>query len=236
MSRAPKFARDWAQRAEADARVPEGEGTDRFSGYSVMGLTFRSGHVLALRRFPATSVGPGYTSVWHRSPQGQWTFYSTVPPQDGCSKYFGQAVQVEITACIALTWIGPQQLRINVMGPRPVQWDLWMKATLATRMMNVSAGWMPRSWWQNRFVLRTMSRVAGAVLGTGRMNLVGRTPNGYEFAANPTRIWMVASSRAVVNGVDAGEIGPLEEQARLRDFWIPQRGMFAMGKAFLRGI
>ena len=51
------FARDWAQRAEADARVPEGEGTDRFNGYSVMGLTFHSGHVLAL-------ASPGRTTGW----------------------------------------------------------------------------------------------------------------------------------------------------------------------------
>ena len=41
---------------------------ERFSGYGVMGLPFRSGHVLALRRFPVTSVGPGYTSVWWRDP------------------------------------------------------------------------------------------------------------------------------------------------------------------------
>lgn len=26
--------------------------------------------------FPASSIGPGYTSVWHRDPGGTWTFYS----------------------------------------------------------------------------------------------------------------------------------------------------------------
>lgn len=32
----------------------------RFSGYAVIGLTFSSGHVLALRRFAASSVGAAY--------------------------------------------------------------------------------------------------------------------------------------------------------------------------------
>ena len=41
---------------------------DRFAGYAVIVLPFRSGHVLSLRRFPASSVGPGYTSVWRRDP------------------------------------------------------------------------------------------------------------------------------------------------------------------------
>ena len=42
---------------EESAAVPACKG-DRFAGYAVIGLPFRSGHVLALRRFPASSVGP----------------------------------------------------------------------------------------------------------------------------------------------------------------------------------
>jgi hypothetical protein len=34
-----------------------------------------------------------------------------------------------------------------------------------------------------------------------------------------------------VRGVDLGEIGPAPEQARLRDFAIPQRGVFVVGRA-----
>jgi hypothetical protein len=68
--------------------LPAGK-SERFAGYAVIGLPFRSGHVLALRRFPASSVGPGYTSIWHRDPRGSWTFYSTVPPEQSCSRYYG---------------------------------------------------------------------------------------------------------------------------------------------------
>jgi hypothetical protein len=43
---------------EQNRSVPAGEG-DRFAGYAVIGLPFASGHVLSLRRFPASSVGAG---------------------------------------------------------------------------------------------------------------------------------------------------------------------------------
>ena len=65
------------------------------------------------------------------------------------------------------------------------------------------------------------------------MNLAGRTPNGQEFIANPRQVWLVKSSHAIICGVDAGPLGPLAEQARLRDFLIPQKGVFAVARAFL---
>ena len=46
-------------------------------------------------------------------------------------------------------------------------------------------------------------------------------------------IWSVADSTAVVNGVDLGQPGPLPEQARLGDFWLPQRGIFSVGETSL---
>jgi hypothetical protein len=46
-------------------------GTDeRFTGYGVMGLPFRSGHYLAMRHIPASSIGPEYRTVWHYAPDG----------------------------------------------------------------------------------------------------------------------------------------------------------------------
>jgi len=60
---------DVVEDLERRAELPAGS-EERFFGYGVMGLPFRSGHVLGLRRFPASSIGPGYRSVWHRDPQG----------------------------------------------------------------------------------------------------------------------------------------------------------------------
>jgi hypothetical protein len=71
-------------------------------------------------------------------------------------------------------------------------------------------------------------------LRTGRINLAGRTPNGHEFVANPRQVWVVKSSHPIIRGVDAGPVGPLAEQARLCDFLIPQKGVFAVVRAFLR--
>lgn len=52
-----------AAEAEDTDQLPPGD-EERFAGYGVMGLPFASGHVLAMRRFPSSSIGPAYTSVW----------------------------------------------------------------------------------------------------------------------------------------------------------------------------
>ena len=65
------------------------------TGFGVMGLPFASGHYLALRDFPAASFlpdsVPGYRSVWHRDPDGAWTFYATTPAEQSCARYFSSA-------------------------------------------------------------------------------------------------------------------------------------------------
>src|SRR5258707_529775 len=105
--------REIIRHIEAHCVVPAGEG-DRFAGYAVMGLPFRSGHVLALRRFPVSSVGPGYTSVWHRDPRGVWTFYSTINPDLGCSRYFGSEITHNVVAQIDIRWTGPAEFIVNI--------------------------------------------------------------------------------------------------------------------------
>jgi hypothetical protein len=200
----------------------------------VIGLPFRSGHVLALRRFPASSVGPGYTSIWHRDPSGKWAFYSTVAPEQSCSRYFGSQVQQNVHALIRIEWDGPEKFRVIADCSRPLRWEVRLTQTAASRLMYVAARLVPEAWWQKRFMLRVMASAARLFLGTGRMNLAGRTPNEQEFIANPQKVWLVKSSRAEVNGVDFGPAGPLPEQARLSDFLIPQRGLFAIARSFLK--
>jgi hypothetical protein len=72
-----EFARQSRSTRSFRRRVASG-----LSGYGVMGLPFGSGHVLGLRRWTASSVGEGFTSIWHRDPAGRWTFYG--PP--GCPR------------------------------------------------------------------------------------------------------------------------------------------------------
>lgn len=76
-----------------------------------------------------------------------------------------------------------------------------------------------------------MPRGAGPALRAGRVRLTGLAPNGQHFVANPLIMWVATDSRANVRSVDLGEMGPAPEQAHLRDFAIPQRGMFVVGRA-----
>ena len=60
----------------------------------------------------------------------------------------------------------------------------------------------------------------------------GTAPNGQAFLANPLRVLVIDEATATLDGEPLGPPGPLEEQARLGDFLIPQRGLFAVGRAF----
>jgi hypothetical protein len=222
--------REIIRNIEKSAALPLGTG-DRFAGYAVIGLPFRSGHILALRRFPASSIGPGYTSVWHRSPAGDWTFYSTVPPEQGCPRYFGGQIKRNVVGPIDIVWTGPAQFHVFIDGA--LYWEVVLTETPLTRLMNAVARLVPEKWLQTRMMLKVIEHSARIVLGTGRMNLTGRTPNGHEFVANPQRVWLIDSSHAVINGFDAGPVGPLNQQASLNDFLIPQRGVFAVARSFL---
>jgi hypothetical protein len=215
---------------EKTASVPLGK-AERFAGYGVIGLTFRSGHVLALRRFPASSLGPAFTSVWHRSPAGLWTFYSTTAPEQSCPRYFGKEIQRNIVGPIHIVWTGPR--RFTVLVADALHWEVTLTESLLSRLMNALSRLVPQTWWQSKTTLKAIGHAARIALGTGKMNLSGRTPNGQQFIANPKRLWLIDSSRAVVKGEDIGPLGALEQQARLSDFLIPQRGIFAVAQAFL---
>ena len=92
--------------AGAEPALPAGAATERFAGYGVMGQPFVSGHYLAFRHFAASSVGPGYDSVWHRNPDREWVIYSSVAPESSCARYYGAALAQARVADISVTWTG----------------------------------------------------------------------------------------------------------------------------------
>lgn len=194
-----------------------------------MGLPFRSGHVLALRRFPATSVGPPYTSVWHRNPAGRWTFRQDVAADVSCPRYFSAAIDRSVRTTIEVVWTGDTTFEVRADD---LLWAVRLAPTPVTRMMNAMAGRLSPRLWADPRVLTTMGRVAGLVMRAGRVSLQGVTPNGQSFQAHPLQIWMVEDTRATLGGLDLGPPGPLDDQARLGDFWLPQRGVFALGRSF----
>jgi hypothetical protein len=213
---------------ERHSELPPGS-EERFFGYGVMGLPFRSGHVLGLRRFPASSIGPGYRSVWHRDPRGRWTFYQDQPAELACTRYFGVDVDEVREGPIRIDWTGPRSFEVRAGD---LEWTMEVASTPVTRLLNGAASLLPDRAWRSPPVLALMSRVAGAALGAGKVRLAGLAPNGQRFAANPLTIWVATRSGATVGGTDLGEMGPAPEQAHLRDFAIPQRGVFVVGRAF----
>ncbi|WP_346232229.1 hypothetical protein [Parafrigoribacterium mesophilum] len=76
--------------AAASAALDPSDPAENFFGYAVMGVPFASGHYLAFRHFPASSIGPGYRAVWMREPDGDWTIFADAPPEVSCLRYFGR--------------------------------------------------------------------------------------------------------------------------------------------------
>ena len=207
-------------------------GTDeRFTGYGVMGLPFASGHYLALRSMAATSIGPGYRNVWHRAPDGRWTFIADAAPEQSCARYFASDLDRTVYSTVETRWDGPYSLRVSV--PDLLEWRMELASTPVTALMSALGRRLPTSAWRSDSFRRMMARAAGPMLRAGRMGMAGITPNGQKFAAAPWLIWTVSSSSATLRGVDLGSPRPLHRQARLGDFWLPQRGLFVVANSAL---
>lgn len=219
-----------ASRLDAQIQIPRGK-QERFAGYGIMGVPFGSGHVLAMRRFHSSSLGPGYSSVWHRTPQGDWSFYVDVDPSLACPRYFGSALAQTVVADIRLAWADSHKLEISVPAIE-LDWSIKLAATPATRAINRIGRLIPERLWHSTAALSLLSGVAGRLLDAGHISLHGRVPNGQRFIVNPRLLWSVAGSTAVLGRVNLGCPCPLHEQERLGDFWIPNRGLFAAGQGY----
>lgn len=218
----------FAKLAEDHPQLPLGVG-ERFAGYGIMGQPFISGHVLALRRFPATSLGGGYTSVWHCDPEGRWTMWSDAPPLFGCQRYFGPALTATYQLPIGIEWLDPWRLRVGVVGV--LKWDTTISSTVSTRLMTAVASHLPEVLWRNRAVLVPMSRMAGPVLRAGAVRLNGQVPSGQLFRVKIDRVWATTNVVAELRDEDLGPPGGSHPQRRLGGFVVPNRGLFAVGSA-----
>lgn len=212
--------------SESSATLPAGT-AESFAGYAVLGLPLSSGQYLAFRRFPVSSVGPGYHAVWHRSADGDWTVYADAPPEFSCARYFGAALTAARQTSVTATWKGPWQLTVTV--PDIVHWELEFESTPVTAAASAMARRMPEGLWDSARFMRIMGKVMGPALHSGKMNLAGFVPNGQSYMARPLQLWGIGRSRATIDGIDAGTPEPLPVQDHLADFWLPQRGLLAAG-------
>jgi hypothetical protein len=211
----------------ANPMLPAGD-DERFVGFGIMGLPFSNGHYLAMRQFPATTFAPPYLSVWHRDPSCNWTFYATTPGQQSCAPYFGSATPTDAVQCdIGVSWVSPWSVLIEIPGLLHRTVDL--QATAATRFMSTIGSRLSESAWTDPTILKRLSRAARRTLGVGDVRLTGRAPNGQCYTIAPKHLWVVADSRAVLQGHDLGPSGPLLRQACLGDFRMRQRGIGMVG-------
>src|SRR6266545_2539701 len=212
----------------AEPRLPEGD-DERFTGYGVMGMPFASGHYLALRDMVATSVGPAYRAIWHRDPAGRWTIHTTGAPELSCPRYFGSVAAAARVPGIDVSWRDDHTPEV-ALGDA-VSWRIELGPTPATRMMTAMGGVLPEAGWNSNAVLASMGPMARTMLRSGKVRLHGVTPNGPRFKSAPLKIWRVVGGAASYRGEDLGEPAPLDTQVHLADFWLPQRGVFFVGRA-----
>lgn len=221
--------RAMATALEGAPRLPAGPG-ERYDGYGIVGLPFASGDVFALRRWPASSIGPAYTSVWHRDPSGRWTIYSDLHARYACPRYVGAMVDEAIVTPIHITWTAADSF--TVQAPRvSLAWSVTLAATRATRTLDRLAAWMPAWAWRSPLALAAMGPLAGTLLGAGRLALTGRMPSGHRFRFAPRRVWTITDSRVRLGGRVLGPPTDRGEPVRLGDFRLPRRGVFAFGEA-----
>ncbi|MFB2597382.1 hypothetical protein ACEXQE_06290 [Herbiconiux sp. P17] len=209
-------------------RLPDGE-DERFTGYGVMGMPFAGGHYLALRDMVATSIGPAYRAIWYRDPAGRWTIHTTGAFEWSCPRYFGSATANVRVPAIDVSWRDDHTLDVTLGDT--VNWRIQVGATPATRMMTVMGGTLPQAAWNSTAVLTAMQPMARQVLRSGRVSLFGATPNGPRFRSAPLQVWRVVGGAASYRGGDLGAPAPLDVQARLGEVWLPQRGIFFIGRA-----
>jgi hypothetical protein len=132
---------------------------------------------------------------------------------------------------IGIEWTGSTTFAVQI--DPDFRWEVRLAESSFTHLMNAAANLMPDAWWQRKSILKVMGKAAGFALGAGKMNLTGKVSNGHEFIANPQHVWLIGASQAILHGADLGPVGVLSHQANLSDFFIPQRGLFVVARAFL---
>lgn len=203
-------------------------GREYFAGYGVMGLPFSSGHVLGLRSWAESSIGPPYLSVWHRAPDGRWAFWSTAAPEVSCTRYTGELSDSTRETAITVEW--PHSYRLVIRSASPaLEWVVTLGTSSVARLLGGVSRLLPDAVVAHDGVLRAMGPVAGRLLGTGPLAMTGRMPNGQSFHLVPSHVWPVVETSARLDGHDLGVPRPLSQQATIGDFRIPQRGILAAG-------
>jgi len=209
------------------ARTRTGDHIERMKGLAVMGVTFESGHTLALRAFEETSFGPGFAAVWMREPNGDWHFLSTNDPRQSCAKYMLPELADQVP--VDVRWVDERTLHISIKAIS-FRWFIEFEDNRRTRWMTSAVSMIPGWALRTAPVSRLVAAVASKGLRLGKLRLRGAVPNGQRYHGMPRRVWQVARSTAWAGSYNFGEMVPVATQSRFGDFWLPARPIAMAGE------
>ena len=207
-------------------------GHEHVLGYGALELPFSTGHLLGLRVWPQSDFTP-WVSVWHRTPEGEWSIFSDGPSTETtCPRYWGPALDRAELATIEVVWTGPNELRIEMDEPA-VEWTMSMRAPAFLRALNAVNASLPLSTWRPAPLLRLREWISRRVLGMGAIRLSFRAASGHEVTIMPQEIYYVDDATATVEGQDLGDLVRLETNPTIGGVPTPARPVFVFGQAHM---
>ena len=202
-------------------------------GYSVMVAPFSSGDLLGLRVWSQSDFGP-YVSVWHRSPDGDWSIYSDGSSlETTCSRYWNPAIQHASLTDIDVTWVGPNELRVEMEAPKLV-WNMKMSAPLFLRGFNAVSSKLPLWSWKPDILRWGREWIARRLLDMGDIRFSFTMPSGQDTVIMPEEVFFIEDSDAELDGRSLGDPVRLEENPTIGDVPLPTRPTFVLGQAHMR--
>ena len=202
-------------------------------GYAGLELPFSSGHLLGLRVWPQTDFAP-WVSVWHRTPEGEWSMFNDgLSLETTCPHYWKPVLRRAELASIDVTWTGPNELRVEMEEPR-LAWTMSMRASPLLRGLKAVSTALPFWSWRLGPLLRVREWIAKRLLGMGDVRLSFTSPTGHEAAIMPEEIFFVDAAEAVLDGRALAEPARLETNPTIGDVPTPARPIFTLGQAPMR--
>lgn len=222
-----------ANAIEAGSRTSPWPDHEHARGYGALELPFSSGHILGLRVWPQSDFTP-WVSVWHRTPEGEWSIFNDGPSlETTCPRYWHPILQRSALADIDVTWIGANELRVEMDEPR-LEWTMSMRAPLSLRALNAVNASLPLWSWRPGPLLELREWISKRLLGLGDVRLSFTSASGHEAVIMPQEIYYVDTSEAVLDGHDIGQPVRLETNPTIGDVPTPARPVFVFGQAHMQ--
>ncbi len=200
--------------------------------WGVLAHPFDSGHVLALRVARQNDFAP-FTSVWHRSPDGEWSIYVDGPRLDtACPRYWRAAAEHVQLADISVEWAGPMDLVVEMADP-PLRWTASMDAGPVVGAANAVSRRLPERVLRSRPMIRLAELAADRLFDLGDITLATPVPNGQDATVLTRRLFPIIDGSAQLDGDDLGSSAGMSENPTFGEARLPARPVFTVGRAYL---